>query len=76
MDDDGNVIYRMVNREEDKGWNTGYAPSQTSKAPVWGDSRYQIPMSERDSIRQAKANKEAGIGNVSKYEFYSRKKGQ
>ena len=77
IDDDGNVIYRMVNREEDNGWNTGYSPSQTSKAPIWGDSRYQIPMSERDSIRQAKANKEAGKGNVSKYEeFYSRKKGQ
>jgi RHS repeat-associated protein len=77
MDDDGNVIYRMTNNVDDKGWNNGGLPTQTSEAPTWGNSRNQIPMSERDSIRQAKANIEAGKGNVSKYEeFYLRKKGQ
>src|SRR5690554_122198 len=43
MDDDGNVIYTMTNGSDDFGWNTGVSPSQTSKAPNWGDSRYQIP---------------------------------
>ncbi len=75
-DDEGKIIYRMTNGEEDKGWNTGYSPQQTSDAPIWGYSRYQIPMSQKDSLNQVDANMKTNRGNISKYKEYKSKKDQ
>jgi RHS repeat-associated protein len=67
--DDGTIIYQIFNLMRDKGFNIGFSPKQDGDAPVFGESRYQRPMSKKDSIRQAKSNIDSFKGNnMSEYE--------